>query len=240
MPGIFNNMSAPPMGGMGMGGPTGKWINMRTGKTIIVKDTFTEGDRMTVMCSDGRMIPMSEFSRDYVQMDESMAGQQAQPSQQQAASVTHLDESLLMKGMGPRPEEVKTQQRPIVDMPSLDNSYIGRWDNGNYVIDNAENVNTNESIKTNSLVTRLLDKCKIPKITIGLSWDDAPINELNMLKTIYDVTDDEIVNAVVDKFISLEAIKEQMSKKVNDLLSQSKPVEKKVVQEKKTQKNKES
>ena len=70
MPGIFNNMSAPPMGGMGMGGPTGKWINMRTGQTILVKDTFTEGDRMTVMCSDGRMIPMSEFSRDYVQMDE--------------------------------------------------------------------------------------------------------------------------------------------------------------------------
>lgn len=222
-----------------MGGPTGKWINMRTGKTIIVKDTFTEGDRMTVMCSDGRMIPMSEFSRDYVQMDESMTGaQQAQAMQQPAASVNHLDESLLMKGMGPRPEDVKTQPRPIVDMPMQDNSYIGRWDNGNYVIDDVED--TVEGVKTNSLVTRLLDKCKTPKITIGLSWDDAPINELNMLKTIYDVTDDEIVNAVVDKFISLEAIKEQMSKKVNDLLSPSKPVEKKVVSEKKTQKNKES
>ena len=36
MPGIFNNMSAPPMGGMGMGGPTGKWINMRT-------DNLSEG-----------------------------------------------------------------------------------------------------------------------------------------------------------------------------------------------------
>lgn len=237
-----------------MGGPTGKWINMRTGNTIIVKDTFTEGDRMTVMCSDGRMIPMSEFSRDYVQMDESMTGQQT--VQQPAQSRPAFDESLLLKGMGPRLSEETAkmaqpqQPRPIVDMPMQDNSYIGehndpyvsghndlyggRWDNGNYVMDDVE------STKTNSLVTRLLDKCKTPKITIGLSWDDAPINELNMLKTIYDVTDDEIVNAVVDKFISLEAIKEQMSKKVNDLLSPSKPVEKKVVPEKKTQKNKES
>ena len=235
MPGIFNNMSAPPMGGMGMGGPTGKWINMRTGKTIIVKDTFTEGDRMTVMCSDGRMIPMSEFSRDYVQMDESMTG--AQPAQSRPV----LDESLLMKGMGPRPSEDNAQiaqpqqPRPIVDMPSLDNSYVGGWNGDNDSIGTII-----ESTKTNSLVTRLLDKCNTPKITIGLSWDDAPINELNMLKTIYDVTDDEIVNAVVDKFISLEAIKEQMSKKVNDLLSPSKPVEKKVVPEKKTSKNKES
>ena len=53
-----------------------------------------------------------------------------------------------------------------------------------------------------------------------------------MLKTIYDVTDDEIVNAVVDKFISLEAIKEQMTSRVNELLNPKKVGEKKPVKNK--------
>ena len=212
-----------------MGGPTGKWINMRTGQTILVKDTFTEGDRMTVMCSDGRMIPMSEFSRDYVQMDESQQiGQQPQPAQ---PSRPALDENLLLKGMGQRPAEVS---KPVIDMPQDNTSYIGvhndpyggRWDNGNYVIGDVE------SAKINSLVDKLLDKCKSPVITVDLKWDNAPINELNMLKTIYDVTDEEIVDAVVEKFISLEAIKEQMTSRVNELLNPKKVGEKKPVKNK--------
>lgn len=222
-------MSAPPMGGMGMGGPTGKWINMRTGQTILVKDTFTEGDRMTVMCSDGRMIPMSEFSRDYVQMDESQQiGQQPQPTQ---PSRPALDENLLLKGMGQRPVEAS---KPVIDMPQDNTSYIGehnnsyggRWDNGNYVIGDVE------SAKTNSLVDKLLEKCKSPVITVDLKWDNAPINELNMLKTIYDVTDEEIVDAVVEKFVSLEAIKVQMTSRVNELLNPKKVGEKKQVKNK--------
>ena len=225
MPGIFNNMSAPPMGGMGMGGPTGKWINMRTGQTILVKDTFTEGDRMTVMCSDGRMIPMSEFSRDYVQMDESQQiGQTPQPAQQSRPA---LDENLLLKGMGQRPVETT---KPVIDMPQDNTSYIGPGTVPEWYADTT--VSLDQQKKTNSLVDKLLEKCKSPVITVGLSWDDAPINELNMLKTIYDVTDEEIVDAVVEKFVSLEAIKEQMTSRVNELLNPKKVGEKKPVKNK--------
>ena len=226
MPGIFNNMSGPPMGGMGMGGPTGKWINMRTGKTILVKDTFTEGDRMTVMCSDGRMIPMSEFSRDYVQMDESQ-----QNAQQPTAQVTQqarpaLDESLLMKGMGPRPAE---PTKMVIDMPQ-DTSYAM----DDICVDPAyaEAHNISVPVGENILVEKLLEKCKAPVITVDLKWDNAPMNELNMLKTIYDVTDEEIVDAVVEKFVSLEAIKEQMTSRVNELLNPKKVGEKKPVKNK--------
>ena len=229
MPGIFNNMSGPPMGGMGMGGPTGKWINMRTGKTILVKDTFTEGDRMTVMCSDGRMIPMSEFSRDYVQMDESQQNVQQPTPQvaQQARPV--LDESLLMKGMGPRPTE---PSKMVIDMPQ-DTSYAM----DDICVDPAyaESHNISIPVGENILVEKLLKKCKTPVITVDMKWDNAPMNELNMLKTIYDVTDEEIVNTIVNKFVSLDAIKEQMASKVNEMLSP-----KKQQIEKKTTKNKES
>ena len=218
-------MSAPPMGGMGMGGPTGKWINMRTGKTILVKDTFTEGDRMTVMCSDGRMIPMSEFSRDYVQMDESQQiGQQPQAAQ---PSRPALDENLLLKGMGQRPVEAT---KPVIDMPQDNTSYIGQSTIPEWYAETT--INLDQQKKTNSLVDKLLEKCKSPLITVDLKWDNAPMNELNMLKTIYDVTDEEIVDAVVEKFVSLEAIKEQMTSRVNELLNPKKVGEKKPVKNK--------
>ena len=229
MPGIFNNMSGPPMGGMGMGGPTGKWINTRTGKTILVKDTFTEGDRMTVMCSDGRMIPMSEFSRDYVQMDESQQNVQQPTAQVTQPARPALDESLLMKGMGPRPAE---PNKMVIDMPQ-DTSYAM----DDICVDPAyaDVHNISVPVGENILVDKLLKKCKAPVITVDMKWDNAPMNELNMLKTIYDVTDEEIVNTIVNKFVSLEAIKKQMASKVNEMLSP-----KKQQIEKKTTKNKES
>ena len=226
MPGIFNNMSGPPMGGMGMGGPTGKWINMRTGKTILVKDTFTEGDRMTVMCSDGRMIPMSEFSRDYVQMDESQQNVQQQTPQVAQQARPALDESLLMKGMGPRPAE---PSKMVIDMPQ-DTSYTMDDICVDSAYANAHNISV--PVGENILVDKLLEKCKAPVITVDLKWDNAPMNELNMLKTIYDGTDEEIVNTIVNKFVSLEAIKEQMTNRVNELLNPKKVGEKKPVKNK--------
>ena len=226
MPGIFNNMSGPPMGGMGMGGPTGKWINMRTGKTILVKDTFTEGDRMTVMCSDGRMIPMSEFSRDYVQMDESQQNVQQPTPQVTQQARPALDESLLMKGMGPRPAE---PSKMVIDMPQ-DTSYTMDDICVDPAYADAHNISV--PVGENILVDKLLKKCKAPVITVDMKWDNAPMNELNMLKTIYDVTDEEIVDAVVEKFVSLEAIKEQMTSRVNELLNPKKVGEKKPVKNK--------
>lgn len=66
----------PPMEGPGMGPDfgapdmKGKWTNRRTGQVVIVRDTVIMDDSMVVMLSDGSMIDMGEFSRDYIQMSE--------------------------------------------------------------------------------------------------------------------------------------------------------------------------
>ena len=115
-------------------------------------------------------------------------------------------------------------------MPQDNTSYIGQNTIPEWYAETT--VSLDQQKKTNSLVDKLLDKCKSPAITVDLKWDNAPINELNMLKTIYDVTDEEIVDAVVEKFVSLEAIKEQMTSRVNELLNPKKVGEKKPVKNK--------
>ena len=54
-----------PMGA----GPSisGKWYNKRTGKTVIVRDSFFMDDGMQVQTSTGEFIDGQEFSRDYIQ-----------------------------------------------------------------------------------------------------------------------------------------------------------------------------
>ena len=131
--------------------------------------------------------------------------------------------------MGPRPAE---PTKMVIDMPQ-DTSYAMDDICVDPAYANAHNISV--PVGENILVDKLLKKCKAPMITVDMKWDNAPMNELNMLKTIYDVTDEEIVNTIVNKFVSLEAIKKQMASKVNEMLSP-----KKQQIEKKTTKNKES
>lgn len=48
----------------------GKWTNRVTGQTVMVKDSVITDDDMAVILSDGSMIDMNTFSRDYIQMSD--------------------------------------------------------------------------------------------------------------------------------------------------------------------------
>ena len=49
---------------------SGKWTNIHNGKEIFVRDSFIDGDNMIVRTIDGNIIPMTEFSNNYVQSEE--------------------------------------------------------------------------------------------------------------------------------------------------------------------------
>lgn len=61
MPGM-SDMGAPDMKGV--------WTNRRTGQTVMVRDVVIMDESMSVMFSDGSMMDMNEFSRDYIQMSD--------------------------------------------------------------------------------------------------------------------------------------------------------------------------
>ena len=57
-----------------MEGPSieGKWYNKRTGKTITVKDMMMSDEGMQIFTTDNQLIDGDEFSRDYIQCDDTV------------------------------------------------------------------------------------------------------------------------------------------------------------------------
>lgn len=60
----------PGMPDMGAPDMKGVWTNRRTGQTVMVRDVVIMDESMSVMFSDGSMMDMNEFSRDYIQMSD--------------------------------------------------------------------------------------------------------------------------------------------------------------------------
>lgn len=210
MPGILsnttNNQMPPGIGGMS--GPSGKWISPRTGKTVLVKDTFIDGEHMNVMLSNGSIIPMNDFSRDYIQMSDEeydSNGSQISANSIQTNNCPMIDESLLFKGMGDAPTEVQVKN---VQQPLLDSTFVENYSN-------KSNIQTNT---TNSFVDKILDKNDGPKLNIKIEWSDFPRKELQMLKDYFDVNDDSIVESIINKYVNIDSIKEAMESTIQTLL----------------------
>ena len=57
-----------------MEGPSieGKWYNKRTGKTVTVKDMMMSDEGMQIFTTDNQLIDGDEFSRDYIQCDDTV------------------------------------------------------------------------------------------------------------------------------------------------------------------------
>lgn len=217
MSGILSNNvnSQMPPGMGGMNGPSGKWINPRSGKSVIVKDTFIDGEHMNVMLSDGSIIPMNDFSRDYIQMSEEeydSTGTQVLTNSSNGNNdlVSQIDESLLFKGMGQAPSEQIKVSKPN----TLDPSFVENY---------SEECKTNNSSQTTTgnLVEKIFDKNDGPKLKINIEWADFPKKELQMLKNYFDVTDNEIINSVINKYVNADFIKEALESGVYTLLEKN-------------------
>ena len=87
----------PPMGMMGGPGMSisGKWYNKRTGRTIMVRDSYFDDAGMQVMTADGQMINGDEFSRDYIQCDETIYDENGQSTGQSE----EIDYDAMFSGM---------------------------------------------------------------------------------------------------------------------------------------------
>jgi hypothetical protein len=208
---LSNNMSNQmPPGMSGMNGPSGKWINPRSGKSVIVKDTFIDGEHMNVMLSDGSIIPMNDFSRNYIQMSEEeydSTGVQVSANSSNNDLTSQIDESLLFKGMGQAPAEQIKVSKPNVLDPSFVENYSEEYE-----------TNNSSQTTTGNLVEKIFDKNDGPKLKINIEWPDFPKKELQMLKNYFDVTDDEIVNSVINKYVNTDFIKEALESAVCTLL----------------------
>ena len=223
---MFNNMGGmmPPMGmptGMSEfgAGPTGgmisgKWINKRTGETINVRDSIIDGNNMIVI-SDRGQIDFNIFSRDYIQAcDDNIYDYKGNVVGTEKLSTAEI--------IGEQPAVPVKQENDddfnVLTMP-LDargkttvkhtNKEHTEQKHGNQL---SKQKPENEEFK---MIDKIFSKINSnPQISITINWADFPAKELNMLKSFFDVSDEEICKYIYNKYVDEEVVKDA----INDLL----------------------
>lgn len=191
------NQFGPPGAGSG---PmiSGKFINKNTGKEIFVRDSIDDGNRMQLVLSDGTCITMDEF-QNYVQISDeeydehgNMIGIAKTSTLNNTQSKPSIDTDLLFAGMGEQPKERK-EEIVIEDTPYGVTSIVQAAPVQNKLNHKLEMIN------------KILDKSEAPEIKVLINWPNKPDKEFDMLKTFFDVTNEDIAEAVYMKYGSEDA-----------------------------------
>lgn len=191
----------PPMGMMGGPGMSisGKWYNKRTGKTIMVRDSYFDDAGMQVMTSDGQMINGDEFSRDYIQCDDTIYDANGQSTGQSE----EIDYEAMFSDM----------QSSTVEMDYAADALLKQ--DAQVIKPTVTVVQQENNPALDKLFSKLDD---YPSLDINIKWNKIPISELNMLKNIFDLTNDDIAEYIYNNYCTDVEIKKSISEAITRLL----------------------
>ena len=161
--------------GMGPGGEmiSGKWINRKTGQTIVVRDSFIDDSNKMYLNTNIGQLSMDEFSKYYIQ-----------------ASDEEYDEH--GKVIGNKPVDPSEVSLSLDEQPlEADPIYGGNIGMGN---------NT-KTISNFDLIDKIFKKTDSkPTADLNIKWANFPEKELSMLVNYFDVELDDIT-AYIGKYL---------------------------------------
>ena len=175
-----------------MEGPSieGKWYNKRTGKTITVKDMMMSDDGMQIFTTDNQLIDGDEFSRDYIQCDDTVYDNNGNAT----GTIDKVDYNSMFADIG-------------ADESAFNDTSIYN--------DNSTSVVNKKFDTLDSLFSKLE---KLPEVSCSISWKKIPRSELKMLKTYFDITDEDIADFVYTKYCTPETIKTSIKDAITKLI----------------------
>ena len=198
--GMMMNLAGPGPGGQGPS-ISGKFFHKDTGKEIFVRDSINDGVKMCVVLSDGSTMDMSEF-QNYVQMsDEEYDSQGRLIGKAKEQVKPSLDPNLLFAGMGEKPKEIeedysKQSEKIKSVMKQID------FEDAPVIVENSEK---NQKL---AMIKKILDKSSEPEIVVTINWENKPEKEFEMLKNFFDVSIEDIANALFQQYGDASKIKQ--------------------------------
>ena len=186
-----------------MEGPSieGKWYNKRTGKTITVKDMMMSDEGMQIFTTDNQLIDGDDFSRDYIQCDDTVYDNNGNST----GTTEAIDYESMFAG---------------IDTDSHSSSNTPIYSDNTTVVEQPtpETVLVNKKFDTlDSLFSKLE---KLPDVNCSISWKKIPKSELKMLKTYFDITDEDIAEYVYTKYCTPETIKASIKEAITKLIAE--------------------
>lgn len=183
---------------------SGKWTNIHNGKEIFVRDSFIDGDNMIVRTIDGNIIPMTEFSNNYVQSQEVDEATARSVIQQPVAPQSYGDikpdfgEKVILKNDDTKDNNIKTNN---LDAASR------------YVETHKEDKAEDKLFRKKTMIGKIFEKISTkPNINLTFDWTEYPEKEMSMLMEYFDVSNDDIANYIYKTYFNENIIKESILK----------------------------
>ena len=183
---------------------SGKWTNIHNGQEIFVRDSFIDGDNMIVRTIDGNIIPMTEFSNNYVQSQEVDEATARSVIQQPVAPQSYGDikpdfgEKVILKNDDEKDNNIKTN--------NLDTA-------SQYVENHKEDKAEDKLFRKKTMIGKIFEKISTkPNINLTFDWTEYPEKEMSMLMEYFDVSNDDIANYIYKTYFNENIIKESILK----------------------------
>ena len=202
---LFDNSMSMEGGGM----ITGTWQNTKTGDIVTVRDSYIDGEDMVIVLTNGRQLTMDQFS-DYVQVDTTSQDL----INMEKNKKENARQKLLFDGMGEAPkahaQPTPTKQllAQLGDDSLMEVEPVKQEDNTKENIEANMPKTKNDVSEAVDMVMKVLDKSPEPEIIVKVDWPDFPNDAVNTLKQFFNVTDKDIVDAVVAKYCKIEALRD--------------------------------
>ena len=183
---------------------SGKWTNIHNGQEIFVRDSFIDGDNMIVRTIDGNIIPMTEFSNNYVQSEEVDEATARSVIQQPVAPQSYGDikpdfgEKVILKNDDTKSNNIKPSNLDKVSQ---------------HVENHKEDKAEDKLFRKKTLIGKIFEKISTkPNINLTFDWTEYPEKEMSMLMEYFDVSNDDIANYIYKTYFNENIIKESILK----------------------------
>ena len=202
------------MNGMMFGGEgpvmQGTWYNPTTGDAFTVRDSFFEDNQYVVTTTDGRYLKYNQI-QNYVQTDmkledlkkrrvENQKKEEALPAEV-ASLIESIDPNDPYAGMM-SPDDLMIGNAKPVNLGNLgDNRRPEYVQTSDPIMQTPSPASMNEAI-----IEKALKNAPKPEIKVDIFWDVYPEKQIEMLKDVMEISEDEIIMWYLDNIDMMEVV----------------------------------
>ena len=204
------------MNGMMFGGEgpimQGTWYNPNTGDAFTVRDSFFEDNQYVVTTTDGRYLNYNQL-QSYIQTDMKLEDLKRMKTENQNTVKEQLPAEVasLIEGSDDpysgmmTPEDLMIGSTTVnlgnlyrddlpVQQTPVGNVYVAPYDAG-------KGQSMNEAI-----IEKALKNAEKPEFNVDVIWDNFPLKQIEMLKDIMEIPEDEIIDWYLDNIEMSEVV----------------------------------
>lgn len=199
------------MNGMMFGGEgpvmQGTWYNPDTGDAFTVRDSFFEDNQYIVSTTDGRYLKYDQI-QSYVQSDmklEELKKLGKSNKQKQEDKLPDAVMSILDSDENDTYSDLIIPEDYNLNKSSIGNIYADKQESRVFN-PNASNSNKINITMNYAIIEKALKNTDVPKMNISLDWKNYPKKQIEMLKDIMEISEEEIIEWYLNNVEVIEII----------------------------------